>query len=103
MNNGNTVRVQGYVVGHKETAKAWRWTCLEYVQDGEYLPHNADTVWLPKSQCSNVRMFESVEPDGGKILMVEADIPVWLFKTLDARPAWVRRGDRSAPVAQRAW
>ncbi len=105
MTNSKTVRVLGYVVARRETAKAWHWTCVEIRQDGnDWIPYNADTIWLPKSQCSNVRVFETVEStDGFKTLMVEAEIPVWLFNKLDARPGWVRRGERHAPIAQLAY
>lgn len=90
------MRIEGYVVGRTETSKAFRFTLLAI--DGE--SESADTVWLPKSLCSEI--VRSEDDDFG--LIVTATVPTWFVqKALDTRPGWQRAGMRSAPMATRPW
>ena len=82
MKTATTVTVEGSIV--RETAKA------VYVT----LNGVSDTVWLPKSQLSGMRVTEEDFGDGSKpARYLDAEIPVWLWNKLPVNQttAWATK------------
>jgi hypothetical protein len=95
----NTARITGTCPANKMTDKAIRIT-VDYI-DGEAL--RADTVWLPRSICTDLEVKRVTEDDGAIVTEVRATVPMWWVRKLDTRAAWQKAGRSAPPMAQRPW
>lgn len=66
------------------------------------IAYRAGSVWVPKSICTNLEIFEA-EEDGAKYTAVRATVPAWFIWKLDDRAGWQKQGLSRPPMATRPY
>jgi hypothetical protein len=94
-----TVTISGYVIqnnlgSERMTAKAI-FVTVDQVNGDER--RAADSIWLAKSLCTNLRTEKRFYDDGGHWYAFTAEVPAWWVSKLDFRAAWEIAGYTRPP------